>query len=271
MKTSVIFTTYNSPVWLEKVLWGFFEQTRKDVEIVIADDGSTEETADLIRRVRKNSRVPIKHIWQPDEGFQKCRALNKAIAASEGEYLIFTDGDCIPRRDFVEQHLHHAHPERYLSGGYFKLPLAISQAIDQRDVQNQSMFSPAWLKSHGMEIGVRRFKLNARGWVGEWLNKLIPVKPTWNGHNASCYKNKVIAVNGFNEDMQYGGEDVEFGMRLQNAGLKPKRIRFSTICVHLEHRRGYVTAEMLEKNSKIIDFTQNQKIKWTPHGVDQYL
>ena len=88
-----------------KVLWGFLEQTHKDFEIVIADDGSGDETRQLVENIKKQAPVEIKHIWQQDDGFQKCRILNKAIMASEGNYLIFTDGDCIPRADFVEQHL----------------------------------------------------------------------------------------------------------------------------------------------------------------------
>jgi len=95
---SVIFTTYNSPRWLEKVLWGFDAQTDQDFEIVIADDGSREDTRQLIKRFARATDRPIQHIWQEDDGFQKCRILNKAIVAARGDYLILTDGDCIPRR-----------------------------------------------------------------------------------------------------------------------------------------------------------------------------
>ena len=51
MKTSVIFSTYNSPDWMEKVLWGFFAQTERDFEIIIADDGSREDTRERIERL----------------------------------------------------------------------------------------------------------------------------------------------------------------------------------------------------------------------------
>src|SRR5690554_261503 len=88
MKVSVIFTTYNSPDWLEKVLFGFFQQTHKEFEVVIADDGSRSETRELIERLKNSSPVPIQHIWQEDDGFQKCRILNKAILAAKGDYLI---------------------------------------------------------------------------------------------------------------------------------------------------------------------------------------
>lgn len=96
MKLSVIITTYNSPVWLEKVLWGYSVQTHKDFEIVIGDDGSRDDTRETIDRLRKETGLTIKHIWQEDKGFRKCRILNKAILQADAPYLVFTDGDCIP-------------------------------------------------------------------------------------------------------------------------------------------------------------------------------
>lgn len=270
-KVSVIVSTYNSPEWLEKVIWGFFSQTENSFEFVIADDGSGEETRRLIDRMRLISPFKIIHIWQPDDGFQKCRILNKAIASSSGDYLIFTDGDCIPRNDFVAQHIQNAERGYYLSGAYLKLPLKISREISREDVESQKVFSAEWLMRRGFNSRLKFLKLT-RSEGGAWLlNKIIPVKPTWNGNNSSCFKDVAISVNGFNELMQYGGEDCEFGYRLINIGLKPKRIRYSTITLHLDHSRGYVTQEMLHKNSEIIKATKDKKITWTDVGVNQYI
>ena len=270
MKTSVIFSTYNSPDWMEKVLWGFFAQTVRDFEIVIADDGSRDDTRDRIARLSADSALPIKHVWQPDEGFQKSRILNKAIAASKGDYLIFTDGDCIPREDFVAEHLRHAEENCYLSGSYFKLPIDISKAITQDDVNSQRVFSPSWLNEQGLDISRGSLKLASRGWVGELLNYL-PINPSWNGHNSSCHKKLAIAANGFDENMQYGGQDAEFGLRLRYAGVKAKRVRYSTICVHLDHGRGYVTPEMRENSKRIGQNTRRLKLTWADRGLNQYV
>lgn len=271
MKTSVIFTTYNSPAWLEKVLWGFFAQSRRDFEIVIADDGSRDDTRALIERISRDAPLPVRHVWQADEGFQKSRILNKAIAAAHGDYLIFTDGDCIPRADFVAEHLRHAQDRCYLSGGYFKLPLDISQAITRDDVSSQRVFSPAWLREQGMTMGaIKALKLTMQGAVGDLLNHL-PVKASWNGHNSSCYKKWAIAVNGFDENMQYGGQDAEFGRRLRHLGIQARRIRYSTICVHLEHGHGYVTPEMKANSDRIRMNTIMNRLTWTAVGLDQYL
>ncbi|QCB46396.1 glycosyltransferase family 2 protein [Hydrogenophaga sp. PAMC20947] len=271
MKVSVIFSTYNSPKWLEKVLWGFLNQTVSNFEIVIADDGSSHETLDLIERVRASSSILIRHVWQEDDGFQKCRILNKAILASSGDYLIFTDGDCIPRADFIEQHLRHANIHSFLSGGYFKLPMGVSEAITEEDVQSQRVFDSAWLEERGVPKSHKNWKLMAQGFWANLLNLISPAKPTWNGHNASCHKAHVLAINGFDERMQYGGEDCEFGDRLCNFGIQPKRIRYSAVCVHLDHARGYVTPAMLQKNQLIRLQTQSEKRVRSPLGLDQYL
>jgi glycosyltransferase involved in cell wall biosynthesis len=270
MKTSVIFSTYNSPDWMEKVLWGFFVQTERDFEIIIADDGSRDDTRERIARLRADSPLTIRHVWQPDDGFQKSRILNKAIAAAQGDYLIFTDGDCIPREDFVAEHLRHADENCYLSGGYFKLPLAISKAITKDDVASQRVFSADWLRQQGMNIGISSLKLSSRGQLGDVLNRL-PIKASWNGHNSSCYKKWAIAVNGFDENMQYGGQDAEFGRRLRHSGVKAKRIRYSTICVHLDHGRGYVTPEMQANSERIRLNTRRLKLKWAERGLNQYI
>jgi glycosyltransferase involved in cell wall biosynthesis len=116
MKVTVIFTTYNSPEWLEKVLWGFQFQTHSAFEIIIADDGSTEETKQLIDTMRTITGMDIRHIWQQDKGFRKSRILNKAIVAAKNEYIVFTDGDCIARKDFLAVHISEAEKGYYLSG-----------------------------------------------------------------------------------------------------------------------------------------------------------
>ena len=270
VKTSVIFSTYNSTKWLEKVLWGFNAQTDPDFEVVIADDGSKSETADLIKRIQSETGLNIQHVWQEDDGFQKCRIMNKAILASTGDYLIFTDGDCIPRSDFVATHKANAEPGHYLSGGYFKLPMKTSEAITKQDIDNGNAFDAKWLISNGLNKSHKISKLTAKGWRQKLFNRITPTKRTWNGHNASTWKENFFLVNGFDERMQYGGEDCEFGDRLRNSGIKPKQIRYSAICVHLDHARGYVNDEMLKKNKAIRDNTTKNKATKTEFGLNLY-
>ncbi len=270
MKTieiSVIISTYNNPKWLEKVLWSFDAQSFKKFEVIIADDGSDEHTKHLIDTMRSEVFFPIQHVWHEDNGFQKTIILNKAILASNGKYLVFTDGDCIVRHDFLQVHDDRKEEGYFLSGGYFKLPMDISELISEDDIRSQLCFDIEWLRDNGLKKSFKNNKITAQGLKEKLLNRFTPTTATWNGHNASGYKSDIVAANGFDERMQYGGEDRELGERLFNAGIKAKQIRYSAICLHLDHERGYVKPEMIEKNKAIRAQTKSSKSKRTPFGI----
>ena len=267
MHLSVIFSTYNSTEWLQKVLWGFELQTYRDFEIVIADDGSGDTTREVIDSFRLRTGMKVVHVWHEDDGFQKSAILNKAITASSGDYLVFTDGDCIPRKDFLETHVRFAEQGRFLSGGYFMLPMETSKAIGEEDIRTGRAFDVSWLTAHGLKKTFKTMKLTASGSKAKFLNFITPTRPTWNGHNASGWKKDILAANGFNEDMKYGGQDRELGERLENAGIRGKQIRYSAICIHLDHKRGYKTEESIKFNQSVRTQTRKQKITRTPQGI----
>ncbi|MCG8435885.1 MAG: glycosyltransferase, partial [Gammaproteobacteria bacterium] len=213
------------------------------------------------------TNLRILHVWQEDDGFQKCRILNKAIQAASGDYLIFSDGDCIPRKDFIQTHVEYAEPGYFLSGGYFKLPMATSKAISKQDILSGDAFDVNWLYQHDMSRTYKTLKLTAKGKLASLLNKMTPTKATWNGHNASGWQSDILSVNGFDERMQYGGEDRELGERLFNKGIKSKQIRYCSIVIHLDHSREYKTQDSLDKNRKIRTETRLQRSQWTAHGI----
>lgn len=264
---SVIISTYNAISWLEKVLWGYSVQTFQNFELVIADDGSTKETAQLIQAFQKEVAFPVIHVWQEDEGFQKSRILNKAIVACHAPYIVMSDGDCIPRADFLEIHQGRKEKGYFLSGGYFMLPLVTSETITKEDVISGKCFDVDWLMEHGLEKSFKNNKLTAGKTKATLLNTLTPTNASWNGHNASGWKSDILAINGFDERMQYGGQDRELGERLMNYGVKSKQIRYSAICVHLDHPRGYKNQTSIDKNRNIRKETRTQKKKWTPYGI----
>ncbi|GHV10398.1 hypothetical protein FACS1894162_4260 [Bacteroidia bacterium] len=264
---SVIISTYNNPAWLEKTLWGYENQTFKDFDIVIADDGSDASTAQLIQQFQQKSSLQIKHVWHPDNGFQKCEILNQAIVESNADYLIFTDQDCIPREDFVEKHVRYAEKGYFLSGGYFKLPMNISRQISEANISAGSIFDTKWLHTQGLKISFKATKLWRSTGYARLLNCITPARASWNGCNSSCWKEDALQVNGFNTEMKYGGEDREFGERLENAGLKSKQLRYTLVCLHLDHDRPYKNTEQMAINRAIRNKTRSEKITRTANGI----
>ena len=253
MQVSVILSTYNQPRALELTLLGYATQRRRDFEVVVADDGSGPETAALIERLRTETGLPIAHVWHADRGFRKTAILNRAILAAGGDYLLFSDGDCVPRDDFVETHRRLAAPGTFLSGGYLKLPAEVSDRLTVEDVRAGRFADLTWLRAQGWKPGRRAVRLLRSAPLAAALDRLTPTRPTWNGHNASTWREALVAANGFDLDMQYGGEDRALGERLVNAGLRGVQIRHRAPVVHLDHPRPYIREEALRHNRAVRD------------------
>ena len=267
LQLSVVLSTCNQPEWLEKVLWGYEAQIDKRFELIIADDGSRWETYDMLQRLVPQLSFPVKHVWHEDKGFRKCDILNKGILATQTDYLLFSDGDCIPRNDFVATHLQLRRKGRFLSGGYHKLSIELSGLLTKEDILAGRCFDLSWMRDKGMPASFKNNKLTATGFKRWALNTFTPTKATWNGHNASGWLSDILAVNGFDERMQYGGQDREFGERLENYGVHGMQIRYSTVCLHLDHARGYKTQESIQKNRNIRKHTRGAKVQWSPYGI----
>ncbi len=271
MRLSVILTTYNHPEWLEKVLWGFEAQTFRDFELLVADDGSDDPTRAVLDRVRPTLAYPLRHVWHPHEGFRKCTILNAAIAVSAGEYLFFTDGDCIPRPDLLATHARLAERGRFLSGGYLKLPLGTSQAIGREDILAGRATDAAWLRAHGTPWSPGLQRLAWGPTMARVLDRLTTTRPTFNGHNASAWRDDLVKVNGFDERLEWGGLDRELGERLENAGVRGRQVRHRAVCVHLDHGRGYKRPEAMARNRAIRDEVAAGRLTRTPAGLDRHL
>jgi len=266
MRSTVILSTYNQPRWLELVLTGFLVQTRRPDQVIVADDGSGPDTQAVIAAMQQHAPYPVQHVWHQDLGFRKTVILNAALALAEGDYVIFTDGDCIPTPTFVERHLQLAAPHRFLSGGYVKLPMSVCENITEESVRLRQATMPAWLRDHGMPLTPALLKLGSSLTVGRCLDAITTTRPTWNGHNASTWRDALWAANGFDERMVYGGEDRELGERLENAGIRGRQVRYRIGCVHLDHPRGYVSPEGIAANKVIREETRRSGRTTTTHS-----
>lgn len=267
---SVIISTYNNPAYLEKVLYAYTKQSYSSFDVIIADDGSSEETKLLIERYQRETNLSIKHLWQEDKGFRKTSIANKAVLASEAEYLIFTDQDCVPRADFVETHVRNAKRGYFMSAGYVYLPPEFSRRLSPEEIENASAFDLKYLRANGLRLRFKMLKLSKCRMFTCLMNHVTTAKSSWNGCNSSGWKGDIMTVNGMNERMGYGGEDREMGERLYNLGVRSKQIRYSAICLHLDHERPYKSEEGIRKNREIRKDTRKKKVIYTPDGFVKF-
>jgi glycosyltransferase involved in cell wall biosynthesis len=270
VRTEVIISTYNNPVALNYVLLALAGQRDADFCVCVADDGSSKPTHALLESwSRRLSPIPLRHIWQADDGFRKNTILNKAIESSQADYLIFIDGDCVARSDFIASHIARRAEGVFLSGGMIRLPDRSTSALSEQGIEIGEVFRLNWIFA---QIGLRKLSVLLKAAVlpmalASKLERITPVKRTWNGANSSAWRRDLIAVNGFDESLRYGAEDVEMGVRLNNHGVVGQHIRYSTCLLHIEHLRGYADAKIMQRNKSYVREVSKSGIDWTANGI----
>lgn len=260
--TSLIIAVYNWPEALELCLNSVLAQNELPTELVIADDGSKSNIHQLIEKYKTLFTIPVKHVWQPDEGFKLAQIRNKAAAASACDYIIQVDGDLILHPYFVKDHITVA------KAGYF---VGGSRVIINRSTSGQ-LLSEGRINISLFQKGIGN-KLNGLHFPS--LNRqLIPVmhlngKESIRGCNMAYWLRDFFSVNGYNEDFQgWGREDTDLVMRFYKFGLKRTFFKFRGIVYHLYHQeadRSRLTANdaLLEKSNLDGYYCRN--------GIDKYL
>jgi glycosyltransferase involved in cell wall biosynthesis len=266
--SELIIATYNNPRSLGLCLESVRAQEVWPQSICFADDGSGPETKAVIDGFALPG-VTIRHVWHSDSGFRKCEILNKAIASSTAEYLIFIDGDVMIHPGFLKRHLTMARPGRYMTGSLIRLDMQATEAVTAGMVREGRVFDRRWLRENRAVPGLRTwlktkpFPLAVMA-VLDWLS---PVRASLCGANASAYRAEIVAVGGYDERMKYGAEDKELGQRLTNAGTRGAHLRYSAPLVHLDHSRGYATPEGRRANREILTVTRRDRVTFTPFGI----
>ena len=232
---AVIVSTYDRPDALDAALRSLAEQTYPRFEIVVADDGSGPDTQKLVERHAEESSIEVRHIRQEDRGYRLAAVRNRAAAATEQPYLIFLDGDCLVRPDYVKGHAQLAEPGHFVHGSRVRLDPGLSWTAIE----------------HGPGIG----RWSAVRWLGEWfrgrvdrfapllrvpLGPLRRVSPRrWRGVkgcNLALWRSDFMAVNGFDEGFQgWGFEDNDLVVRLIRNGVRRKEGRYAVPVLHLWH------------------------------------
>lgn len=269
LRAAVIVTTYNRPDALAAVLDGFAAQRRHDFELIVADDGSTGDTRALVESRARRAPFPLRHVWQEDRGFRAAAIRNRALAATRADYVIFTDGDCVPSRDFVAQHRRLAEPGRYLSGNRVMLSARLTERVLRERLPIHDWSSGQWFRARLTRDAKRIWpllilpdgafrKLRPRRWYG--------VKTS----NLSAWRSDLLAVNGLDETYSgWGLEDSDLVIRLLHAGIRNKSARFATAVFHLWHRE--FDRSRLPENQRLLDELMASTRTRARLGVDQYL
>ncbi len=270
MKTEMILSTYNNPRSLRLCLESISHQDPGCDSICIADDGSRPETAAVIEAFRmQNQGLTIRHVWHEDNGFEKGQILNKAIASTVAEFLVFIDGDVMIRPDFVARHLELAQKGRFTTGSLIRLDALATDSVTERMVAEGVVFERSWLREN-----------RALGSVFVWLKSaplpkivlsaleiLSPIRRSLCGAHWSGFTADLLRINGYDEAIKYGGEDKELGERLKNAGLRGRHSRYWAVLVHLDHSRGYLDPQKRLQHKKMIHDVRGSDRFWTERGI----
>lgn len=244
MKLSLIITTYNRHLMLQRVLEGVQHQTTIPHEVIIADDGSGQDTADLIHAFQAKFPTHLIHVWQENKGFRAAAIRNKAIRISSGDYLVLLDGDCIPTKYFIEDHIKLAQPSFFVQGKRVLVEQKLSESFSFQDM-NSFISLLKHIITGQLSNGHHIIRLPA---FPAFISKrLTGIRSC----NMGFFRKDIYAVNGFNEDfIGWGREDSELAVRFFKLGLKKKEHPFMAICFHLWHK-GY-DRQSLTKNDELL-------------------
>ncbi len=262
---SIIIAVYNNTSWLKMIFNMLQQQTYKAFEVVIADDGSSQESVHAIEQMIKEVSFPVQHVWHEDNGWQKDIILNKAVVASKGEYLVFLDGDCIPDNNFVKDHYDLRRQGIVIGGRRVQLPQKLSDTLTPElvanGILNRKSLNLLFCKERHSE-NVLRIPLRIRNILG--ICK--PKKGGLLGCNFGIYKSDLLKVNGFDERFlaPATGEDTDLEARLARVGIPVYRHSFICRVYHRKHKR---VERDPDPNIPIFEENNRLQIGYTPHGI----
>ena len=258
-RVSIMLSTFRMLKELEMVLESLARQTYKNFEVILCEDDESSETAALLRKfLERYPSLKIKHVFQKNSGFRKCRILNQGIVKAEGQLLVFLDGDCVVHPHFVEDNVSHYSPGYYLAGRRIDLGEEFTKKVGLSSIR-EGLFDGLnlqWILSRFQNQSDklhRTIRVNHDGLRRLFnLDRVTDLK----GCNFSVSKIDLLAINGFDESYEgYGREDTDVELRLQNLGLKIRSLRGVAIQFHLWHPRREFTAQ----NDSLLESVKKEK------------
>jgi glycosyltransferase involved in cell wall biosynthesis len=268
VKTAVILTTYNRPDALAAALAGYQAQSTQPFELVIADDGSTAATRTVVDDFRRNANVAVNHVWHDDLGFRAAAIRNRAIAATRADYIIFSDGDCVPAHDFVARHQRLAERGWFVAGNRVLLGADFTKKALHESLPLHEFGAAAWLMAW-LKRDINRWLPLLRLGNAAW-RKSSPQR--WEGVktcNLAVWRDDLVRINGLDEAYSgWGLEDSDLVIRLLHAGVRHKSARFATPLFHLWHAEN--DRSRLTENQRRLDAILKSDRVRAEQGLDQY-
>jgi glycosyltransferase involved in cell wall biosynthesis len=254
-EVSLIISTYNWPIALKLCLESVAGQTQLPKEVIVADDGSTEETKQVVDSFK--NRINIVHVWHEDKGFRLAEIRNKAIKKATGQYIVQIDGDIILHKKFIADHVAFAKKGFYTRGTRVKLSKELSQKLWAGIPINLNLFTS------GLET-----RENAIRWG--FLTNLLSKPKKQSSHALGCnmafWREDLIHVNGYNNELTgWGHEDEELCARLVNSKIYRRKIKYSAIAYHIYHEERQKENE--NNHNSIIEETIKNKITRHKNGI----
>ena len=259
---TLIVAVYEHSDFLEKLFVSFLNQTRKDFEIIVADDGSGPAVKEVVERYRLLFPYPVRHVWHEHEGFRKTIIINKAVCRSSADYLVFIDGDCILHHRFIEFHLKRRQQGTVLSGRRVMLSEAASSKVTLDLIRSKGI----------QKVWFWWGRCNRQGYLqGLFLPGMFTLRNRSKrkrcdilGCNFSVYKSDFLKVNGYDERIiGRGMEDDNLSARFQCAGVETKTMAFEALEYHLHHSADPIP----HGREAIAEFRDNITNCWTPFGI----
>lgn len=228
---AVLISTFERPDHLRRALLSVAMQRGVDgrMELVVTDDGSQDETLDIVREFAQSVDFRVHLTTHPHDGFQLARCRNEGVRASTAPYLLFLDGDCVLPPDHIHLHLQRRKSGVTVAGDCCRLDEATSQRVDEASIRNGTFV--AWAPRSERQRMARQHRK-------AWFYNLVRhrTKPKLIGNNIGIWRSDYEGVNGYDENfVGWGCEDDDLRLRLKRAGVRIESILNQTCTYHLWH------------------------------------
>lgn len=228
------------PDYLDLCLASLYGQKYPEFEILVTDVGKDNAFEEVVAHHAAHMHQRVRHIKAPGGPGNLALALNAAMLATTSEYLVFLGGDCLAQPEFISAHVGAADYGYFAYAETLPLDAPITAAIDARALGSGLAFEESWLLATSPEWHAEHLRGSALGKLKEWLRKDTPGQRYWNVECSSCFRDELLAVNGFDRDVDDWRLETDAANRLQNNGLEPVKVRAAGNVLKLYHKDALV-------------------------------